>query len=118
MIESFSMAFSDFDDYQKRCKKTAVYPKIGKNFTYPTIGLMGEAGEIANKVKKAIRDDNGKITVERRQEIKEEIGDTMWYISQLSTELGLKLSDVVKSNLEKLSSRKKRGKLHGDGDNR
>lgn len=118
MIESFSMAFSDFDDYQKRCKKTAVYPAIGKNFTYPTIGLMGEAGEIANKVKKAIRDDKGKITVERRQEIKEEIGDTMWYIAQLSTELGIKLSDVVKSNLEKLSSRKKRGKLHGDGDNR
>ena len=108
----------DFNRYQKQAKKTAVYPNIGKNFTYPTIGLMGEAGEVANKVKKMIRDDHGKITNERREELKAEIGDVMWYIAQLSTELGLKLSDIAKYNLEKLAKRKKEDKLHGSGDNR
>ncbi len=112
------MKFKDFDDYQKRCKKTAVYPKIGKNFTYPTIGLMGEAGEVANKIKKLIRDDGGKITPARREEINAEIGDLMWYVAQLSTELGLKLSDVAKYNLEKLAKRQKENKIHGSGDNR
>lgn len=118
MIKSFAMGFSDFNEYQKKCKKTAIYPGLGKNFTYPTIGLMGEAGEVANKVKKIIRDDGGKITKGRRDEIMAEIGDMMWYIAQLSTELGLKLSDVVKYNLKKLASRNVRGKLHGVGDNR
>jgi len=112
------MTFSDFDDYQKQCKKTAVYPKIGKNFSYPTIGLMGEAGEVANKIKKLIRDDKGKINNVRRDEIKAEIGDMMWYTAQLSTELGIKFSDVFKANLEKLASRQKRGTLHGSGDKR
>ena len=112
------MKFKDFDDYQKRCKKTAVYPKIGKNFTYPTIGLMGEAGEVANKIEKLIRDDGGKITPARREEINAEIGDLMWYVAQLSTELGLKLSDVAKYNLEKLAKRQKENKIHGSGDNR
>jgi NTP pyrophosphatase (non-canonical NTP hydrolase) len=112
------MKFMDFDLYQKKCKKTAVYPGIGKNFTYPTIGLMGEAGEVANKIKKLIRDDKSKITKEKREEIKAEIGDMMWYIAQLSTELGLTLSGVVDYNLKKLAKRKKENKLHGSGDNR
>lgn len=112
------MGFLDFDAYQKKCKKTAVYPNIGKNFTYPTIGLMGESGEVANKVKKLIRDDNGKITPERRDEIKAELGDMLWYMAQLSTELGIKFSAVAKYNLEKLIKRQKDNKLHGSGDNR
>lgn len=113
-----SSNFSDFDNYQESCKKTAVYPNIGKNFTYPTIGLMGEAGEVANKVKKLIRDDNSKISKEKSDDIAHEIGDMMWYIAQLSTELNLKLSDIVQMNLEKLASREKRDQLHGSGDNR
>jgi NTP pyrophosphatase (non-canonical NTP hydrolase) len=112
------MKINDFDDYQKKCKKTAVYPQIGKNFVYPVLGLVGETGEVAEKIKKVIRDDGGKLSDEKRQEIAKELGDVMWYMAQLSTELGLKLSDVIKANLEKLSSRKVRGKLHGSGDNR
>lgn len=108
----------DFNLYQKKAKKTAVYPNIGKNFTYPTIGLMGEAGEVANKIKKLIRDDGSKISKERKEELKAEIGDMLWYIAQLSTELGLKLSEVAKYNLDKLTKRQKEGKLHGSGDNR
>lgn len=110
--------FIDFDKYQKACKKTAVYPKIGKNFVYPLIGLQGEVGEVSEKIKKLFRDDNGKLTNEKRLEIGKELGDVMWYIAQLSTELGIKFSEVVKMNLEKLASREERNVLHGSGDNR
>lgn len=112
------MGFSDFDKYQKGCKKTALYPTIGKKFVYPTLGLVGEAGEVSEKIKKLFRDHGGKLTREYKLEIAKELGDVMWYMAQLSTELGLKLSDVAKMNLEKLSSRKVRMKLHGSGDNR
>jgi|SRR3990167_6608344 len=112
------MGFSDFDKYQKECGKTAVYPDIGKNFVYPTLGLMGEAGEVSEKIKKVIRDDQGHVTPEKKEEIKKELGDVLWYLSQLSKELGIKFSEVASGNLEKLASRKIRGKLQGDGDNR
>ncbi|KKS94957.1 MAG: putative pyrophosphatase [Microgenomates group bacterium GW2011_GWC1_43_13] len=112
------MKLKDFDSYQKACRKTAVYPKIGKNFVYPVFGLVGETGEVAEKIKKIFRDDKGRLTEDKRQEIAKELGDVMWYMAQLSTELGLKLSNVVQANLDKLSSRKIRGKLHGSGDNR
>lgn len=112
------MKLGDFDTYQKACKKTAVYPSIGKNFVYPTLGLAGEAGEVSDKVKKIVRDDGGKITVKKKKELAEELGDVMWYLAQLSTELGLRLSDIAKMNIKKLSSRSRRGKIHGSGDNR
>mgnify|MGYP001620062275 CR=1 len=108
----------NFDEYQKFCKSTAVYPKIGKNFVYPLIGLQGEVGEVSEKIKKLFRDDKGKLTDSKKIEIVKELGDVMWYISQLATEFGVNLSDVVKGNIEKLSSRQERGKLHGSGDNR
>ena len=112
------MKFKDFDEYQKGCKKTAMYPDVGKNFIYPTIGLMGEAGEVANKIKKLIRDDNSKISEDKREELAYELGDVLWYVAQLSTELGLKLSEVVVMNQDKLKSRKEREKLKGSGDHR
>lgn len=108
----------DFDVYQAECKKTAVYPTIGRKFVYPVIGLVGEAGEVSEKIKKLFRDDGGILTKEKSIEIAKELGDVMWYVAQISTELKLKLSDVAKMNLEKLSSRKERNKLHGSGDNR
>lgn len=108
----------DFKEYQKKAKKTALYPKIGENFVYPTLGLVGEAGEIAEKVKKIFRDKNGKVDAENKKMIEKELGDVLWYISQLASELELSLDDVAKNNIEKLYSRLERGKLHGDGDNR
>jgi len=108
----------DFEEYQKKSRETAIYPDAGKNFIYPTLGLTGEAGEVAEKIKKVIRDEGGVISDNKREEIKKELGDVLWYVSQLSTELGLSLEDVAQFNLKKLSSRKERGVLHSDGDNR
>jgi NTP pyrophosphatase (non-canonical NTP hydrolase) len=118
MVKSFAMAFSDFDKYQKECKKTAVYPKVGEKFIYPLLGLLGETGEVSEKIKKLFRDDGGKLTSERKEEIVKELGDVLWYMAQLSTELGIKFSNVASGNLKKLSLRKTHGTLHGDGDNR
>ena len=108
----------DFKEYQNKAKKTAAYPNIGKNIIYPTLGLVGEAGEVANKVKKILRDDNGVITKDKREDIKKELGDVLWYISQMAGELKFSLEDIAKANIEKLSSRFKKDKIHGSGDNR
>lgn len=108
----------DFKEYQEKSRKTALYPNIGNNFVYPTLGLAGEAGEVAEKIKKVIRDKEGIIDDATREEIKKELGDVLWYVSQLATEIGLSLDDVAEKNIEKLYSRMERGKLHGSGDNR
>jgi NTP pyrophosphatase (non-canonical NTP hydrolase) len=108
----------NFNEYQKKSRKTAIYPYKGKNFIYPTLGLVGESGEVAEKIKKILRDKNGIIEKEDREEIKKELGDVLWYLAQISTELKIKLDDVAKTNLEKLFSRLKRGKIKGSGDNR
>lgn len=110
--------FKDFDEYQKMTRKTAVYPHKGKNFIFPAIGLFGESGEIANKIKKVVRDDSNKITNERKEEIAGEVGDMLWYTAQLLTELKINFSDVVNHNLVKISKRVKENKIHGSGDNR
>ena len=108
----------DFKEYQKESRKTAIYPNKGRNLIYPTLGLIGESGEVAEKVKKLIRDKEGKVDEEFKQLIKKELGDVLWYLAQICTELGLSLEDVAKSNLEKLFSRLMRGKIHGSGDER
>lgn len=108
----------DFESYQKESRKTAIYPKRGSNFIYPTLGLLGESGEIANKIQKVIRDDNGIITKQKREDIKSELGDVLWFMSQLASEFKLSLKDIAKANLEKLLDRKKRGVLKGSGDKR
>jgi len=108
----------DFKNYQTESRKTAIYPNADSNFIYPTLGLAGEAGEVAEKIKKILRDKNGLITDEDRQEISKELGDVLWYVAQIATELKLNLNDVAQNNLDKLFSRLERNKLQGNGDNR
>lgn len=103
--------------YQRMAAKTAIYPTKFSVF-YPALGLAGEAGEIANKVKKIIRDNQGIVTDDARQSLTDEIGDCLWYMAVLCTDLGIDLDKVAETNLEKLGDRQARGKLHGDGDNR
>ncbi len=105
-------------DYQRRSRATAVYPDAGSNLTYPALGLCGEAGEAAEKIKKAIRDDGGELTPERRDALAGELGDVLWYLAQLATEAGLELDEIAESNLAKLLSRRDRAVLHGSGDYR
>jgi len=108
----------NFNEYQEKSKKTAIYPNQGKNFIYPTLGLVGEAGEVAEKIKKVIRDNDGLLTEEKIQELKKELGDVLWYIAQMCIELNLTLDEVAEHNIEKLYSRMERGKLQGSGDER
>lgn len=108
----------NFDEYQEKSRKTAIYPDQGSNFIYPTLGLVGEAGEVADKMKKVIRDDDGVVSDEKVSEMKKELGDVLWYIAQLATELGLSMNDIAEGNIEKLYSRLERGKISGSGDNR
>ena len=107
-----------FDEYQKLSRRTAVYPDQGNNLVYPVLGLTGEAGEVAEKVKKMIRDADGKLTDERKALLAKELGDVLWYVAQLATELGVSMEDVAKENLEKLMSRMDREQISGDGDER
>ena len=108
---------SDLDMYQQVAKQTAIYPRE-QAIIYPTLGLTGEAGEVANKVKKIIRDDGNKINEGLVQEISAEIGDCLWYISVLADDIGCKLSDIANANLIKLANRKEKGTIHGSGDKR
>ena len=108
---------SDLDMYQKVAKTTAIYPRE-QAIIYPTLGLTGEAGEVANKVKKIIRDGSDSKDEKLVSEIKSEIGDCLWYIAVLADDFNIKLSDIASTNLEKLANRKKNGTIHGSGDNR
>lgn len=107
----------DFATYQSRAQTTAVYPGRGEgNYTYPALGLAGETGEVCEKLKKAIRDEAGAISPERKALLAKELGDVLWYIAALSTELGLSMEDIATANLAKLAARKAHNTLHGDGD--
>ena len=108
----------EINHYQMESRKTAIYPDIGKNAIYPTLGLVGESGEVADKVKKILRDNKGIFDKKSKEAIKLELGDVLWYVSQLSTELGFELEEVAEANLKKLFSRKLRGHISGCGDNR
>jgi len=104
--------------YEQEAAKTAIYPCRGDNVIYPVLGLVGEAGEIANKVKKIQRDHASVMPEEMRQSLGQEIGDCLWYLAALAYELDFALCDLAEANLEKLAQRQQRGTLQGSGDNR
>ena len=108
----------DLNAYQDAARLTALYPDVGNNPIYPTLGLSGEAGEVADKVKKVLRDRNGQFYDSVRVEIALELGDVLWYVAQLASELGYELEDVANQNLQKLRDRSSRGQLKGSGDHR
>jgi NTP pyrophosphatase (non-canonical NTP hydrolase) len=104
-------------DYQQRSRQTAAYPREAW-LSYPALGLAGEAGEVAEQVKRVIRDDGSRVTPERREALGKELGDVLWYLAQLATELGLDLEEIANANIAKLLSRQSRGVLQGAGDDR
>jgi len=108
---------SDLDMYQKVALTTAIYPRE-QAIIYPTLGLTGEAGEVANKVKKIIRDGSDSKDEKLVSEIKAEIGDCLWYIAVLADDFNIKLSDIASANIEKLALRQKNNTIHGSGDDR
>ncbi|MFA5019599.1 MAG: nucleoside triphosphate pyrophosphohydrolase family protein [Candidatus Pacearchaeota archaeon] len=108
----------DFKEYQEKSKETAIYPRLNPSWIYPSLGLSGETGEVMEKLKKILRDSNNQDKEKRINDLKKELGDILWYLSQLSTELGFSLQEIAEENIEKLKSRKERGVLHGDGDSR
>lgn len=98
----------NFEEYQSEASQTALYPRRMENLEYPTLGLTGEAGEVANIVKKIQRDNGGVITEETRLKLKDELGDVLWYISACADELGLTLSEIADFNVAKLAKRHQR----------
>jgi NTP pyrophosphatase (non-canonical NTP hydrolase) len=108
----------NFSEYQTKSRRTAGYPAIGHPVIYPTLGLVNEAGEVAGKVKKVFRDKDGQINEETHEALKAELGDVLWYLAQVATELNLSLDEIAEYNIAKLYDRLERGKISGDGDNR
>lgn len=107
-----------FSDYQTRSRRTWTLVHTDHPIVYPTLGLVNEAGELAGKIKKIFRDKGGVISEEDRQAIKYELGDVLWYMAQIATELNLSLDEVAEANIEKLMSRLERNKIQGEGDYR
>src|SRR6476659_2481913 len=95
----------NFEEYQSEASRTALYPRRLSNLEYPTLGLAGEAGEVANIVKKISRDFSGELTNEIRGKLKDELGDVLWYISACADELGLTLDEIAAFNVDKLAQR-------------
>ena len=105
------------NEYQEKAVATAIYGE-GSKIIYPTLGLTGEAGEVADKVKKVLRDNEGVFTDEKKKEIMKEAMDCLWYLAALANDLGYTLEEGAQMNLDKLASRKARNVISGSGDNR
>jgi len=102
----------DFKEYQNKAVSFAIYPATHK-VLYPTLGLCGESGEVAEKVKKQVRDG-----VFNRHEVAKELGDVLWYLANICNDIGYNLDEIAGLNIDKLQSRKKRDVIQGSGDNR
>lgn len=110
----------DFDEYEKLAARTATFDDKPEDYKlmYLTVGIAGEVGEIAEKIKKIMRNDGGKISEDKKQDLHHEIGDVLWYLSQLSRVLGLPLSGAAEYNIKKLEDRAARNVIKSTGDNR
>ena len=107
----------DFNSYQRMAKTTAIYPATHK-ILYPALGLAGEAGEVANKVKKLVRDGTSSLPKEWKENTASEIGDVLWYCAVLADDLGISLGKIASENEKKLQDRRRRGMISGSGDSR
>jgi NTP pyrophosphatase (non-canonical NTP hydrolase) len=111
-----------FDEYQKQAISTLTsdhdYGDVSAELIAQILGLVGESGEVAEKFKKIIRDKQGKLSAEDKQELLKELGDILWYINAVSVLLDSSLSEVAENNLGKVLGRKQRGVTKGSGDNR
>ncbi len=106
----------DFERYQSESRKTWSLVSTDHAIVYPTLGLVNEAGEVAGKIKKIFRDKGGVISEDDRAALKDELGDVLWYLTQICTELDLPLEEVAAQNLSKLFDRLERGVIRGEGD--
>jgi NTP pyrophosphatase (non-canonical NTP hydrolase) len=107
----------DLNDYQQAARRTAIYAAQHR-VLYPALGLASEAGEVAGKIKKVLRDEGSDFGRAPIEAIKDELGDVRWYVAVLASDLGLSLEEVAAANLTKLVSRKERGRISGGGDRR
>ena len=105
------------NDYQNAALTTAVYPEE-QRIIYPALGMNGEAGEVADKVKKVLRDNDSKFTTDKVHEIAKEVGDVLWYCATMAHDIGYTLEEIAQMNIDKLQSRFERNKISGSGDNR
>jgi NTP pyrophosphatase (non-canonical NTP hydrolase) len=108
----------NFNEYQVIASSTAIYPNVGNNIAYPVLGLAGETGEVAEKVKKIYRDKNGIISEEDKKAIAKELGDVLWYINATCGEIGYELEEIAQLNVAKLTARRATNTINGSGDNR
>ena len=104
-----------FNEYQTAAMRTAIYPP---GLTYPVLGLAGEAGEVANKFAKAVRDCGGELDFERREALADEVGDVLWMAAAIASELDISLEDIAANNIRKLAARAAKGTIGGEGDKR
>jgi NTP pyrophosphatase (non-canonical NTP hydrolase) len=107
----------DLNQYQQAARRTAIYAEHHR-VLYPALGLASEAGEVAGKIKKVLRDQGGDFSRAPFEAIKDELGDVLWYVAVLAADLGLSLDDIAAANLSKLASRMARDRLSGGGDRR
>jgi NTP pyrophosphatase (non-canonical NTP hydrolase) len=106
-----------FDDYQQAALRTAIYAERHR-VIYPALGLASEAGEVAGKIKKVLRDQDGDFATAPIEAIKDELGDVLWYVAVLAADLGLSLEQIAADNVAKLAARRQRGTIGGAGDHR